>query len=103
MLVLDEMSLTPSHVFDTSTNTYLRCANLSNHSDNKHTATHALVFMIGGIASRWKQVVAYYYTGNSVDGAKIKPIVCDIIKKVEQIGLRVHSITSDMGSANMGL
>jgi len=59
--------------------------------------------MLAGIASRWKQVVAYYFTGNSIDGSKFNPIVCKILKKAEEIGLRVHSVTSDMGAANMGM
>lgn len=28
-------------------------------------ATHALVYMVAGVSSRWKQVVCYQYTGNS--------------------------------------
>jgi len=103
MLVLDEMSITPSHVFDVSRNTYLGTTTLSNYSNNKRISTHALVLMLGGISSRWKQIVAYYYTGDSLDSAKLKPIVCDIIERAEKIGLRVHSVTSDMGSANMAL
>lgn len=70
---------------------------------DKCTATHALVFMIAGISSRWKQIIAYYYTGDSVDSTKLKSIVCSIIEKAEKIGLHVHSVTSDMGSANMAL
>lgn len=103
MLVLDEMSITPSHVFDMSKNMYLGTATLPNNLGDKRTAIHALVFMLAGISSRWKQIIAYYYIGDSVDGTKLKPIVCNIIEKAEKIGLRVHSVTSDMGSANMAL
>lgn len=31
-------------------------------------ATHALVFIIRGIAYSWKQTVAYYFTSNSTSG-----------------------------------
>jgi len=31
-------------------------------------ATHALVFILRGIAHSWKQTVAYYFTGNSTPG-----------------------------------
>ncbi|XP_077484851.1 uncharacterized protein LOC144094839 [Amblyomma americanum] len=34
-------------------------------------ATHALVLMLGGIASRWKQTVAYHFTAESFDAAKV--------------------------------
>ena len=63
-------------------------------------ADHALVFMLSGITSRWKQTVAYYFTGSSVDGSVFKDIVLDIITKAEAIKLKVIGITSDMGTAN---
>jgi hypothetical protein len=36
--------------------------NLPMHSGK---ATHALVFMLSGITTRWKQTVAYFMTGNT--------------------------------------
>lgn len=66
-------------------------------------ATHALVFMLGGIFIRWKLPVAYHFTPNSLDGAILKPIVETIIQKAESVGLYVHSVTSDMGSVNLGM
>lgn len=56
--------------------------------------------MFGGLYGRWKQVVAYYFTPNSYDGALLKPILLTIIEKAETIGLKVHSVTSDMGPIN---
>lgn len=50
MLVLDEMSITPSHIFDISKNTYLGTATLPNYLGDKHIATHALVLMLAGIS-----------------------------------------------------
>ena len=57
----------------------------------------------GGITSRWKQTIAYHYTGNSADGQTFKPIVFDIIKKATDIGLHVIAVTNDMGSGNRAL
>ncbi|EFN63682.1 Transposable element P transposase, partial [Camponotus floridanus] len=66
-------------------------------------ATHGLVFMLAGLASRWKQTVAYYFTGNKVNGAKLKPLIENIISKAEGIGLHVHNVTSDMGPCNQAM
>lgn len=66
-------------------------------------ATHGLVFMLGGIFVRWKQVVAYHYTPDGFDGACLKPIIEEIITKAESIGLYVYSVTSDMGGVNRGM
>ena len=60
-------------------------------------------FTILGLTTRWKQVVAYYFTPTSVDGSVFKPIVIEIIKEAEAIGLQVISVTSDMGSSNKAM
>lgn len=101
-LVLDEMSITPGSFYDSSTNTIFGNVTLPDH-DESLIATHSLVFMLAGIASRWKQAVAYYFTGNRVNVEKLKPIVETIIKKAEEIGLFVHNVTSDMGPSNQAM
>lgn len=64
------------------------------------TATHALVFMLGGITTRWKQTVAYHHTSNSTDEAVFKEIIFDIIQRAADISLHVEAVANDMGSAN---
>lgn len=60
-LVLDEMSITPSNMYDSSTRKYIGNVTLPEHTG---VASNACVIMLVGITSRWKQTVAYYYTGN---------------------------------------
>ncbi|XP_049267586.1 uncharacterized protein LOC125756720 [Rhipicephalus sanguineus] len=67
---------------------------------NAQVANHALVFMIGGLNTRWKQVIAYHFTGRSVNGALLKDLVFHLIELCFNISLRVLVVTSDMGSAN---
>lgn len=50
-LVLDEMSITPGSFYDSSTNTIFGNVTLPDH-DESLIATHSLVFMLAGIASR---------------------------------------------------
>lgn len=66
-------------------------------------ATHGLVCMICGIFTRWKQIVAYYYTPDGFTGAILKEIILKIIEKAENLGLLIHSITSDMGGVNQAM
>lgn len=99
-LTLDEMSITPNIEYDQSSGQLIGNVTLPGHSG---IATHALVFMLGGITSRWKQTVAYHYSGNSTDGRALKPIVLDILRKASEIGLTVIAVTSDMGSVNRAL
>src|SRR5688572_8957393 len=99
-LTLDEMSITPSVEYDIRTGRLMGEVTLPGHSGK---ATHAMVFMLSGISTRWKQTVAYYFTGNSVFGSAIKPIVTNIIQRAWDIGLRVVTVTSDMGACNRAL
>lgn len=72
VLVMDEMAITPGTSYDTSLKKYFGNVTLPDHSG---LATHVLVFMLGGITSRWKQVVAYYFTSDSVNGDIFKNII----------------------------
>ena len=56
-----------------------------------------------GITTRWKQTIAYYLTGSSVDGALLKPIILDILRSVQDVGISVCIITSDMGPNNQAM
>ena len=59
-LTLDEMSIEPKTVYDSSSGQVMGSVTLPGHSG---VATHAIVFMLSGIASRWKQTVAFYFSG----------------------------------------
>lgn len=66
-------------------------------------ATHGLVFVIAGLSSKYKQIVAYELTGNSVNGISFLDIVMTIVKKAWSIGLKCNGIASDMGGPNGSL
>ena len=99
-LTLDEMSLRVGLQFDRSSGCLRGDVTLPGHSGG---ANHALVVMLGGVTTRWKQIVAYHFTGDSVNGTSLKPFILEIIRQAHEIGLHVNSITSDMGSANQSL
>lgn len=98
-LVFDEMAITSKKCYNSSTGSLIGNITFSNEKGN---ATHALVFMLVGIASRWKHVVGYYFTGNSFNSKSLKDIIFQIIVKTEEIGFHVNFLTSDMGSGNVG-
>lgn len=103
VLIFDEMSITPSIIYDTSSGDFVGKVTLPGHSGTTN-ATHALVFMLGGIAHRWKQTVAYYFTGNSVNGSVYTDIIDSIIIKAEtEAGVLVHAVASDSGASNQAM
>lgn len=79
---MDEISLTPKNIYESSTKTML--GNIT-YPNQKGMATHALIFMLVSTARRWKHVVGYYFTGDSFDGEILKDIIFQIINKAEDI------------------
>lgn len=69
-------------------------------SSEEVNATHALVFMLVGISSRYKQIVAYEFTGASTHGQLLHDRVMEIIKRAWDIGLKCNGMVSDMGGPN---
>ncbi|XP_049271728.1 uncharacterized protein LOC119395051 [Rhipicephalus sanguineus] len=98
VLFMDEMEISQGFDHDRSLDCLFGGTTLP--QSNVQVANHALVFMIGGLNTRWKQVIAYHFTGRSVDGALLKDLVFHLIELCFNISLRVLVVTSDMGSAN---
>jgi hypothetical protein len=59
--------------------------------NSNELATHALAFMLAGVTKRWKQVVAYEFTGNSFSANEFHDKVASILKKCTEIGLLFRS------------
>ena len=59
-LTMDEMSVECKMELDKSSGRVLGGVTLPGHSG---LATHGLVFMLSGLAKRWKRTVAYHYSG----------------------------------------
>lgn len=97
VLTLDEIVLKAGWNYDPKLGCCFGDVTLPNHDGE---ATHALTFMLGGISTKWKQAICYHFTSDSVDGSVFRPIVEDIIRKCESIGLDVVVVTADMGASN---
>lgn len=63
-LTLDELSIESKYEFDATTGSIMGGVTFPGSSG---AANHAIVFMLSGIASRWKQTIAYHFTGTSID------------------------------------
>ncbi|KAL1485431.1 hypothetical protein MTO96_031986, partial [Rhipicephalus appendiculatus] len=63
-LLMDEMQLNPGLDYDASTGSIIGHPTIrpSNPEAKEELATHALVFMLAGLTTRWKQAVAYHFT-----------------------------------------
>ncbi|KAL9702310.1 hypothetical protein quinque_005828 [Culex quinquefasciatus] len=97
-MVVDEVSLDQSRDLCSRTKRYIGTVTLP-PSDT--LATKGIVFMLVGIKSRWKQVVGFAYTGNSIPKGALKEMTFKLIENAENVGLRVQFVTSDYGSENL--
>ncbi|XP_040358556.1 uncharacterized protein LOC120843569 [Ixodes scapularis] len=98
VLFMDEMEISQGFDHDSSLDRIFGSTTLPESRVN--VANHALVFMVGGLNTRWKQVIAYHFTGRSTDDSALKELVFHLIELCFNISLKVLIVTSDMGSAN---
>lgn len=105
-LMLDEVQLAPGLVYDASSGSVLGATTIPLADGTLPAdclATHGLVFMLGGITTRWKQTIAYHLTGNSFHAKTVKDFIFEIIKECEAISLKVDVVVTDMGGGNQAL
>ena len=53
--------------------------------------------MIRGLTSHWKQVVAYYLTGNSINGFQLWDIIPKIIAQLGNCDINIRAIVFGYG------
>jgi hypothetical protein len=90
-LLIDEIAIKSGLQYDSSLCSVVGRSTVANASGlNEETATHALVFMLAGASSRWKQIVACEFTGNSFLASEILQKIMTIIEKSHEIGVTVN-------------
>nr|ACJ50158.1 transposase [Glyptapanteles indiensis] len=74
-------------------------------SDNDLTkpASKVLAIVVKGLCKRWKQVIGTLLTGPSVNSDKQWQCIKNLIQQLEEIGLDVRGVSSDMGPNNVGM
>ena len=109
VLMLDEMQVSKQLEYDKGLNKFLGLVSndvmlpTASSSSSVPLASHALVYMIRGITSNWKQVVAYYLTGVSVSGDVLWKLTKNLVQLLGNKGINVRAVVSDMGAANKGM
>jgi len=110
MIAANEMAIKAGLVFDPSTKRMIGKCTFPTHVG---PANKILVIMCGGICIRWKVVVAYFFTGKedpkikdkktNGSGIALKDMILKVVDNCEKIGLKAHSVTTDMGSENRAM
>lgn len=110
VLMLDEMSVKKCLEYDKGLRSFVGCvtdtvkpAHCCDANSNLALANHALVLMVRGLTTKWKQVVAYYLTGDSVDGSVLWNLVKNVIVDLNAANVNVRAVVCDMGSCNRAM
>ena len=99
-LVFDEMSIKQGLVFNESQDTVEGFEDYGVIGTTKYIANHTIAFIVCGLASKWKQPVAYFLTSGPIQATKLQSLAKDCIRKLTEVGLNVVTLVCDQGSNN---
>jgi hypothetical protein len=95
---MDEIYLKFHLFYDCSKDKVIGLEDLGDETTSDKLATSAIVLMACGIIENWKQPLAYYLVNESCSSDIVKEKLTDAITKLENIGLNVLGVVSDIGS-----
>ena len=101
VLVIDEMSIRQGLSYDQGRDIIEGVA--EGKARTNSLASHAIVFMVRGLAHKWKQPLGYYLSNGPMKGREMKPLLLSCIDHLQAIGLTVLVVISDQGSNNLNL
>jgi len=94
-LVFDEISLK-------STITYSKIDDrLIGYTESGKVATHALVFMVRGLSTKWKQTLGYFLTHHTVEAGQLSELILSCIQQLDAIGVHVRCVVCDQAATNV--
>ena len=104
LLVMDETAISPGFRFDFS-GQHIDGSVSSAFQDEQNEnlpANKLLLFIYKSIFSGKKVPIAFYFTRNT-RASKLKSVTDELIIKLEDSGIKIHGLVSDMASINVSL
>ena len=102
VLLSDEMSLKEAVHYDEHKDQIIGFEDLGDMKD-PHIANHALTFMVKGLAAKWKQPFAYFFTSGPMKADKMRSLTVKAIRWLRSCGLRCLVLVCDQGSNNRSM
>lgn len=96
-IVFDEVSLTPHLTFNEKKEKIIGFVDIAGERKLRFS-DHALVFMLRGVCSSWRQSVAYYFCEGTVAAAELQNILKQMVSQVVLTGLIPIGLVCDQGS-----
>lgn len=102
VLLMDEISLKEAIHYDQNSDRMLGLEDYG-HTRGPGVANHALVFMIRGLTTKWKQPFAYFLSNGTIKSNKLKTLVIEAIRQISATGLNCVSLVCDQGANNQSV
>ena len=99
-LIFDEVTLKSALVYNDGLDMIEGFEDLGELGTSHYVADHALVFMVRGLYSKWKQPLAYFLTASTVRGEMLQTLTHRCLEKLEGIGLETMALICDQGTNN---
>lgn len=96
-IVFDEVALTPHIAYVESQDEVQGVKDLGDERELKY-ADHALVFMVRGVCSNWRQPIGYYFCEGTVAAASLIKILKDIVRELSLSDMIPVALICDQGS-----
>jgi hypothetical protein len=96
-LLIDEMSIKSHLYYNAATDTIVGFEDTGDER-TRTVASSVLVFMVSGLASRWKQPLGFFFVGTSCSAVKVRHSLFKCLTMTDSIGLNVTAVVSDQGS-----
>ena len=102
-LVLDEMTIKTLLQYEPDRDRISGFADCGHLGTTLDFGNQALVFMVTGIFSNWKQSVSYVISNEATKAGFIHSLVSDCLQRLELAGLKVKLVICDQGPSNQSL
>ncbi|XP_052745477.1 uncharacterized protein LOC128199528 isoform X2 [Bicyclus anynana] len=96
-IVFDEISLTPHLTYNEKSDEIYGFVDVAEER-KKRFCDHALVFMVRGICSPWRQCIAFYFCEGTVSAAALQNIIKQLVSQTVLTGLIPIALVCDQGS-----
>lgn len=102
-IVFDEMTLKKFLEYHSLRDELEGLEDFGTFSKTDEVCDHALVFMVRGITTHWKEPVGYFLSAGPTDHDMLARLLVQCIEQLTAVGLKVKCITSDQGTPNQSL
>ncbi|CAG4999477.1 unnamed protein product [Parnassius apollo] len=101
ILAFDEMSIRKHLQYNSKQDVIDGYQDHGNQGRTMEPATHALLFMAIGIRKKWKQPLAFYFSGDCVTADRLSVLIKEVLDASFQAGLNVTATVSDNFGVNI--